>query len=174
MGKPLFVLMMAGFFLAMAPKVEARPYSQMSCYDLWYARNAIFARKGYCFQSARAIRTFGRNCFPPYGRLNRWEANEVDRIKYWERRKGCSGRYVAPAPAPSYGGYGGGGYAEVVGIRPNGFLAVRTGPGTGYPQIGSLYRGDSGIQVFQCRGRWCRIRYGNLVGWVYSQYLRFY
>ncbi|WP_456428306.1 YARHG domain-containing protein [Nitratifractor sp.] len=164
---------LAGFLLLGTSKVEARPYSRMSCYELWYARNAIFAKEGYCFTTRQAINTFGRRCYPPYGRLTRWEADEVDRIKYWERRKGCSGGYVPPAPAPSYGNYGSG-YAQVVGIRPGGFLAVRTGPGTGYAQIGSLYPGDSGIRVLRCMGRWCRIRYGNLIGWVYSGYLRFY
>ncbi len=170
--KSVLSIMLVLGLLFIGGKVEARPYSQMSCYELWYARNAIFAKEGYCFTTRQAINTFGRRCYPPYGRLNRWEADEVDRIKYWERRKGCSGGYVPPAPAPSYGNYGG--YAQVVGIRPGGFLAVRTGPGTGYPQIGSLYRGDSGIRVLRCMGRWCRIRYGNLVGWVYSGYLRFY
>ncbi len=175
MKQSIITAILAGFLLVGMSKLEARPYSQMSCYELWYARNAIFAREGYCFSTRQALNTFGRRCFPPYGRLSRREADEVDRIKYWERRRGCTGGYVPPAPAPrpSYRGYGGG-YAQVVGIRPNGFLAVRTGPGTGYPQIGSLYPGDSGIRVFRCRGSWCRIRYGNLVGWVYSGYLRFY
>lgn len=31
----------------------------MTCDDLWYARNAIFARNGYCFQGARGQATFG-------------------------------------------------------------------------------------------------------------------
>ena len=172
MRRSMFFFVLAGIFLIGTAKVEARSYAQMSCYELWYARNAIFAQEGYCFTSRQAINTFGRRCYPPYGRLSRYESDEVDRIKYWERRKGCTGGYVAPAPAPSYSG--GGGYAQVVGIRPNGFLAVRTGPGTSYPQISSLYRGDSGIEVLRCIGSWCRIRYGNVVGWVFSRYLRFY
>jgi hypothetical protein len=61
----------------------------MSCSQLWYERNAIFAQEGYCFQTPRAIRTFGRRCYPPYGRLNRWERDRVSEIKYWERVKGC-------------------------------------------------------------------------------------
>ncbi len=170
MRRAMLLILSVGF-LMVGGEAQARSYAQMSCYELWYARNAIFAREGYCFTTRQAINTFGRRCYPPYGRLSRWEANEVDRIKYWERRKGCTGGYVAPAPAPSYGG---GGYAQVAGIRPNGFLAVRTGPGTRYPQIDSLYRGDSGIEVLRCTGSWCRIRYGNIVGWVFSRYLRFY
>ena len=170
MRKALLLMFTVGF-LMLGGEAQARSYAQMGCYELWYARNAIFAREGYCFTTRQAINTFGRRCYPPYGRLSGWEANEVDRIKYWERRKGCTGGYVAPAPVSSCGARG---YAQVVGIRPNGFLAVRTGPGTGYPQIGSLYRGDSGLAVLNCVRRWCRIRYGNMVGWVYSGYLRFY
>ena len=66
-----------------------RNYRCMSCNRLWYERNAIFARKGYCFQTRRAIRAFGPRCYPPYGRLNRWEREQVNRILYWERVKGC-------------------------------------------------------------------------------------
>ena len=73
-----------------------------------------------------------------------------DWIKYWERRKGCTGGNIASAPAPSYGG--GGGYAQVVGTRPNSYLAVRSGPGTSYPLFSSLYLGDSGILVLRCWG----------------------
>lgn len=67
----------------------AQSYRGMSCGQLWYARNAIYASKGYCFETQRAIRVFGRACFPPYGRLNRAEQREVDAIRSWERRKGC-------------------------------------------------------------------------------------
>jgi hypothetical protein len=77
-------------FIATVPtQVEAKPYRYMSCYELWYERNAIFARKGYCFRTRRAIREFGRRCYPPYGELSPWEEDIVDEIKYWERRKGC-------------------------------------------------------------------------------------
>jgi hypothetical protein len=76
--------------LTSTQKLEAGyEYRDMSCYELWYERNRIFARKGYCFTTRRAIRTFGRGCFPPYGRLSGWEEDEVDEIKYWERRKRC-------------------------------------------------------------------------------------
>lgn len=64
-------------------------YGQMSCGELWYARNAIFAAKGYCFKSARGRKAFGPGCFPPYGDLNARERRTVDTIKQWERRRGC-------------------------------------------------------------------------------------
>ncbi len=67
----------------------AQSYRYMTCGELWYARNEIYARNGYCFKTARARRVFGRACFPPYGKLSRWETEEVQKIKQWERRKGC-------------------------------------------------------------------------------------
>ncbi|MEM9028739.1 MAG: YARHG domain-containing protein [Pseudomonadota bacterium] len=81
---------LAGVALGMGShRAEAQDYAYMSCGELWYARNAIFARRGYCFRSARARSVFGRGCFPPYGRLRGWERRQVNRIKRWERRNGC-------------------------------------------------------------------------------------
>jgi hypothetical protein len=64
-------------------------YRDMSCRELWHERNAIYAAKGYCFESERALRTFGRACFPPYGRLSPREQEEVRYIKSLEARRGC-------------------------------------------------------------------------------------
>lgn len=69
---------------------NAQPLRYMSCGELWYARNAIYAQNGYCFQTRRAIRVFGRACFPPYGRLSPYEQRRVNDITAWERRKGCN------------------------------------------------------------------------------------
>ena len=69
---------------------SAQDYRDMSCRELWFARNQIYADKGYCFKTDRARAEFGRNCFPPYGRLSRWEREEVERIKRWEGRRGCN------------------------------------------------------------------------------------
>ena len=60
-----------------------------SCDRLWYERNKIYARNGYCFQTARARAVFGPGCFPPFGRLNGWEAQRVQEIKMWEQQNGC-------------------------------------------------------------------------------------
>ena len=43
----------------------ARDPAYMSCEELWYARNRIYARNGYCFNTARARAVFGAGCFPP-------------------------------------------------------------------------------------------------------------
>ncbi len=54
----------------------------------------------------------------------------------------------------------------VVGVRPvsqynhragNGFLAVRTGPGSKYQQVGELYAGDE-ISVWSRRGNWYEVQ----------------
>jgi hypothetical protein len=60
-----------------------------SCDRLWYERNKIYARNGYCFQTARARAVFGPGCFPPFGRLNPWETQRVQEIQMWERQNGC-------------------------------------------------------------------------------------
>lgn len=81
--------------------------------------------------------------------------------------------------------------AKVVGVRPlsqydhaagNGYLAVRSGPGSGYAQIGEVYLGDWSI-VFEKRGNWYRIAcyqgrcmqplwgQASPEGWAYGKYL---
>lgn len=67
----------------------AQDAAYMSCGELWYARNAIYARNGYCFETPRARAAFGAGCFPPNGALRGGEKNRVGEIKMWERRKGC-------------------------------------------------------------------------------------
>lgn len=55
--------------------------------------------------------------------------------------------------------------AQVVGVKPlahynhatgSGFLAVRSGPGSDYAQVGEVYLGDWSI-VFEKRGNWYHI-----------------
>lgn len=90
------------FVTATAPPVSAQSYSAMNCSQLWHARNAIFAAKGYCFKSARGKAVFGPNCFAPYGKLSPAEQNRVGAIKQWEATHGCAKGGTAPAPAPGY------------------------------------------------------------------------
>jgi YARHG domain len=65
-------------------------YAQLSCAQLWYERNAILARHGYCFQTQRALATFGNVCRPPYGNLPANLNRVVSTIKGWEQKRGCS------------------------------------------------------------------------------------
>jgi hypothetical protein len=81
---------LAGIALQPAQAQEGRDrYREMSCRELWHERNAIYAEAGYCFQTERARRVFGRGCFPPYGRLTSWQSERVARIQRWEARRGC-------------------------------------------------------------------------------------
>jgi len=73
------------------PPVHAQGYSAMSCGQLWYERNSIFAQYGYCFRTQQGISAFGRGCFPPYGRLPPGAQRRVNDIIAWERRRGCTG-----------------------------------------------------------------------------------
>ncbi len=76
-------------FLEAASIAQANNYAAMTCSQLWYARNAIYAANGYCFRTAQARAVFGAGCFPPYGRLSRYDQQSVNEIGYWERVKGC-------------------------------------------------------------------------------------
>jgi hypothetical protein len=63
--------------------------AQDACDDLWYRRNEIYARNGFCFKTARARAAFGDGCFPPYGRLSPREKAIVSRIEQREMEYGC-------------------------------------------------------------------------------------
>ena len=63
--------------------------AQGRCGALWYERNEIYARNGYCFKTARARATFGPGCFPPYGRLNSYETRRVRDLQAEEDDLGC-------------------------------------------------------------------------------------
>ncbi len=62
----------------------------MSCRQLWVARNSIYKRNGYCFRSRRAISYFGNaGCWTRNPRLSRQEQRRIDAIRRVERAKGC-------------------------------------------------------------------------------------
>jgi hypothetical protein len=80
----------ASTMLVVAPSAaSAQDAASMSCEQLWYARNKIYARSGYCFNTDRAREVFGPGCFPPFGRLHGWEKARVQELQMWERRNGC-------------------------------------------------------------------------------------
>lgn len=88
-GRSVLAAALAAVAAGFAGEAVAADYSEMSCSELWYARNAIYAEAGYCFKTDRAISVFGRRCHPPYGDLSGREQRQVEEIKYWESRKGC-------------------------------------------------------------------------------------
>lgn len=85
----LFLGFGSGFSLLVSQPAQAQALRYMSCGELWYARNEIYAAHGYCFRTARARAVFGRQCLTRNVRLSRYERNRVADIRYWERRKGC-------------------------------------------------------------------------------------
>lgn len=64
--------------------------------------------------------------------------------------------------------------AEVMGLNPNGdgFLSVRSGPGTNYRKIDELYNGDT-VRPCASEGAWNGIYYGQprRKGWVHGNWL---
>jgi hypothetical protein len=78
-----------GLLVAFAALAAPLPALAQSCSALWYERNQIYARNGYCFQTARAISVFGRGCFPPYGQLSGYDRSRVNEIQRMERAYGC-------------------------------------------------------------------------------------
>ena len=85
----LLGLASTGVVTIMPNQAAAQSYSEMSCRQLWYERNAIYADAGHCFKTRRGRAAFGRRCYPPYGRLNAYDKRTVARIVRWERRNGC-------------------------------------------------------------------------------------
>ncbi|WP_226780944.1 SH3 domain-containing protein [Oceaniglobus trochenteri] len=66
------------------------------------------------------------------------------------------------------------GVATVMGLNPkgDGFLAVRTGPGSNYPMIGKVHNGDR-VGTYAKRGKWHAISFGpnNTLGWAHGNWL---
>ena len=77
-----------GAFPAQTAQAQENP-AAMTCDQLWYARNSLYAQTGYCFKTARARSVFGPGCFPPYGKLDGWQQQRISEFSYWERRRGC-------------------------------------------------------------------------------------
>ena len=99
-SRPSVMLGLGLTLCALIGGAQAQSYDAMSCDELWYARNAIFAAKGYCFKTDRAVQAFGPRCFPPYGQLSPTEQSQVDLIARVEAGKRCSSSDAQPAPPP--------------------------------------------------------------------------
>ena len=76
-----------------APVPAPRPpvaTTGQSCFDLWYARNAIFAARGYCFTSAEGKKWFDNSqCHTSAPSLSAAEKSSVDAIRAREKAQGC-------------------------------------------------------------------------------------
>jgi hypothetical protein len=72
----------------------AQDFGSWSCRDLWLERNQIFKDAGYCFQTRRAIATFG-NAGCVYDRqadvpLSAHQRRIIAAIRNAERWRGCT------------------------------------------------------------------------------------
>jgi uncharacterized protein YraI len=73
-----------------APAAPAAVTTGQSCFDLWYARNAIYAAKGYCFTSAEGKKWFDNSsCSTSNPKLSASEKLQVERYKQQEKAQGC-------------------------------------------------------------------------------------
>ena len=69
-------------------------FNDLSCEQLWFARNSIFKAVGYCFKTPRAISIFGNaDCL--YGKendvpLSQNDRNLIDAIQTAERDRQCA------------------------------------------------------------------------------------
>ena len=75
-----------------AAALVALPSAAMaaSCYDLWYARNEIYAENGYCFATDLAIQTFGNdNCWTKHPKFSKSEQRRINAIVAEERARRC-------------------------------------------------------------------------------------
>ena len=61
-----------------------------SCYDLWYARNAIYDAAGYCFQTDLGMETFDNDdCWTTHPRLSKKQQKLVAQIQAEEKARHC-------------------------------------------------------------------------------------
>ncbi len=76
--------------VAPAPAAPAPSTTGQSCFDLWYARNQIFANNGYCFTSSEGKKWFDNaSCYTSDPSLTAAEKAQVNQIKEQERAKRC-------------------------------------------------------------------------------------
>jgi hypothetical protein len=79
---------------AAAVAVLALPGAAMaakpSCYDLWYARNAIYDDNGYCFKTDLGKDTFDNSdCWTSKPKFSNKEWATIVAIKEQEEARGC-------------------------------------------------------------------------------------
>ncbi len=168
---------------AMAEAFPTLGNSRTSCESLWVERNQILNVAGQCFNSALGQAVFDNDdCIPGAPALPEVAVNRISRIELAEQGRLCAvdtaqsritvnGRYgplrfgeggislgrwlgalqkldVFPQPARAR-------RCTVSGLSEGGFLALRSGPDTRYPQIGQLLSGERVSSTSACLGRWC-------------------
>ena len=83
----LAVAAAAAAFLMVAPGTAL---AANSCFDLWYARNAIYDAKGYCFKTDLAQEYFDNSdCTTSKPKFTKKELAFIEAIKKEEAKRGC-------------------------------------------------------------------------------------
>jgi len=76
---------------ALGVVVSVQPALAASCYDLWYERNAIYDRNGYCFSTRLGQDTFDNSdCYTKDVQFSQSEQHQIDRIRNEEYDRGCN------------------------------------------------------------------------------------
>ena len=80
-----------GILTAVTALLSLEPAMAASCYDLWYARNAIYNDTGFCFSTRLGRETFDNgDCWTKHVQLSPDEQWRVDQLKDEEDRRGCN------------------------------------------------------------------------------------
>ncbi len=81
---------LAALAIATAAPATAALAASPSCYDLWYARNAIYDAHGFCFSTALGRETFDNSdCWTKYPKLSHQEQVYVANIQAVEKARQC-------------------------------------------------------------------------------------
>ena len=74
-------------FALLAPSTSL---AAASCFDLWYARNAIYDAKGYCFKTDLAQEYFDNSdCWTSKPKFSKKELAAIKAIQKEEAKRGC-------------------------------------------------------------------------------------
>ncbi|MDN5786427.1 SH3 domain-containing protein [Pseudorhodobacter sp.] len=86
------------------------------------------------------------------------------RVQHQDGRTGwTSGKYLAPGLI----------FGQILKVvqTSDGYLNLRTGPGSGYSILRRIYPGDR-VRLLDAQGAWRKVALGNdLVGWAHGRYL---
>lgn len=167
-------------FTSQAEERTGPTVEEFGCYDLWYARNSIFADYGYCFKTKKAkfiFSEYASNCNSKMKPFDSEAKDFLKKIRSLERKKGCPSK-LAPINfvQPDIKVKDSNKYI-VSGIKST--LNVRMKPSIKGKLINFLPNGVGNIEIigYSKNRKWAYIKYANYTnykekGWVYSKYLK--
>lgn len=76
--------------IAVALIAPGTAFAKTSCFDLWYARNAIYDAKGYCFKTDLGQEYFDNSdCWTSKPKFTKKEWATIEAIKDEEEARNC-------------------------------------------------------------------------------------